>query len=246
MSKNEEYKEENEFGEFEEEFEELGDEELTEKAKIKRYGSITLGVVAAIVAIFIGFNYWQESQEAKVEEANMKLQKVLPSLAQGNYEMALEGGTDPNTGIQIDGLKQIANTYSSIEIGKTASFYAGKALLESGDSQSAINYFQDAIGSSSDIIKVGAYAGIAKAYELEENWASAAENYEKAGASLNYTVKKSKYFCFAGMAYEKAGNNQKSEEVYRKVLEINVKNTGDEYSNLARAGLYRLGTEFEL
>lgn len=251
MAKNEEYRDDEEkeienIEEFEEEYEEIDEDELAEKAKIKRYGSLVLGIVTAVVVIFAGWNYWQDTKNEDLLEANIKLQKVLPLLSQGSYENALKGGVDQMSGQQYAGLESIAGEYSSLEVGKTASFYAAKALMETGQAERSISYFKDATSSESEIIRVGAFAGLGKAYELNENWADAATNYEKAADNLNYTVKKSKYLFFSALAYEKAGNNEKSEKLYKKVLEINVKNTSSDYASQARAGLARLGTNFEL
>ncbi|MDC1067779.1 tetratricopeptide repeat protein [Candidatus Kapabacteria bacterium] len=243
MSNREEYNEENDIESMDQDIE---SDELAETAKIKKYGSAILGIVVLIVLAFAGLNYMQDKEAKELEEATIKLERVIPLLAQGQYQAALEGGSPQANGQPLVGLRQIADSYSSIEAGKTASFYTAKAMVELGNTNDAISYFQNATSSESDIIKVGSHAGLAMINELKSDWVAAADNYVKASANLNYTVKKTQYLYFAGNSYEKAGNTSKSEEMYRKVLKLNAKNTSDEFSSLSRAGLNRLGMEFEL
>lgn len=232
---------------YEEVEQEEYDDDEAEKAQIKKYGSIILGVVVVIVAAFIGYDYMQQSQKDDEIKAITQLQRVMPLIAQGNYQMALDGAPQgPIEGQPLVGLKQIAREYSSIEAGKTASFYVGKALIELKDYSGAKPYLEDGITSESEIVKAGSFAGLAAINETEENWQAAADNYVKASDNIIYTVKKSKYLYFAGKAFEKAGNNGRSIEIYQQILEMNVKNNGDEFSSLARAGLQRLGTKIDL
>jgi len=209
--------------------------------KIKKSGLI-IGVVSILVILAGGYYYFNRGQEEERSvAATEEITAVMNAYQQGNYKQALEGGTDQN-GNQFTGLTTIASDYSDIEEGTLASFYAGNAYLNIGNNQEAEMYFQDAIESTSDVVRSGAYAGLAAAQEMQGKFSEAADNYKKAAELTIDDNSKSKYLYFAALNYHESGNNESAKENYNKVISINK---FSEFAGLSKSGLTRLGTKID-
>lgn len=240
MSKEQEFNEENE-EEIIEVFEE--DDVLSQ---IKKYGTIVVVVLVVVVIAVFSYNYMKDQSESENAEASKYLARVVPLMAQGDYEKALNGDVN----IIIDnkpllGFKEIASTYANSDAGSVASFYAGKALLMQGNFTDAKSYFDKATSNESNEVKVGAYNGLAACLEEEGNFAEASNNYEKAANLVEQLEMKSKYLYFCGLTAEKAGDASKAKAMYDKVVDMNAENAYSEFGGLSEAGLNRIGTKID-
>lgn len=232
---------------FEEELEEEEEESQNMVEKINDYVQNNKAVVivgsVVIIAIVAVFFYMRSSQEDAVIEASVKLSRVLPFFQNADYEKALEG--DPQAtvrGDQVVGLKKIADDYSGTAPGQLAGLHAGNSLLSTGKFDTALEYFQIALDSESETVRMGANAGIGACYEAQNKLGEAA-NYYSAAADLAISDdNKARYSYFAGFCFEKSGENEKAEKFYREIIGERLP---AEFLGKAKAGLARLGMVIE-
>lgn len=221
----------------------LSDDNLDEDTtnKLKKNGTI-IGVIVVIVLIAVGYIYYSSSQKEKAsQEASMALSKVLPEFDNGNYSVAIDGGTG-STGMEVMGLAKIADKYGNVAEGKLAALYAANAYVSSGNFKYARTYFDKASGSDADLVQSGAYAGIALCDEEEGKFESAADNYKKAADKLNEEVLKSKYLYYAALNYEQAGSKDDAKKIYETIVELSE---NSEFGNKSKVKLSMLGTKID-
>lgn len=201
--------------------------------------NVILGVVVAIVAIIAGYWGYTSMQAAKNEEAAAALSRIRAAFEASEYDKALTGkGMPAIDGQDILGLQAIADEYGSTEAGKVAAMMAGTSYLQLGKYAEARAAFETAQGSGSPVVVMGALNGLGACAEQDKDYAGAAEYYEKAAAAGSKTGLEGRAHLYAGLAYEKAGNNQKAGEAFRLVAK---KFASSDMSQPARAGLARLG-----
>ncbi len=240
MSKEQEFNEE-----IEEEIIEVYEEDDA-ISQIKKYGTIVVVVLVVVAIAVFSYNYMNEQADAENAEASKYLARVVPLMAQGDFEKALNGDVN----IIIDnkpliGFKDIASTYAGSDVGAVASFYAGKALLMQGKFDEAKSYFEKATSNESNEVKVGAYNGLAACQEEVGQFKEASGNYEAASNLVEQLEMKSKYLYFSGLTAEKAGDASKAKSMYEKVIRMNSENAYSEFGGLSSAGLERVGTKID-
>ncbi len=197
----------------------------------------------AVIIIVLGMFYMRSAQADEQKEATTELSRILNYYNQGQYELAING--DPNKkvrGQSILGLTAIANKYSGVEPGKTAALYAANAYVELGKYSEARSYFENAMDSESKLVLIGAHAGLGVCAEADKNYKEAAGHYEDAANTASESSSKVRYQYYAGRNYEKAGDKEKAEELYRKIID---ESGLSEFSGKAKTGLVRIGTIIE-
>jgi len=203
---------------------------------------IIIASVAVIVIVAVFAFIRNKNQEDSLTASNL-ISRVLPYYEKADYQKALDG--DPGKtflGEPVKGLKFIASEYSGTEQGKIASFYVGNILLSTSKYTEAIKYFEDASGSDSKEVQVGAMVGKAACIETEKKYDEAAKLYEDASKMIINDELKSRYSFYAGYAYEKAGKKDLAEKIYR---EITLSSKFSEFAQMAKEGLVRIGTIIE-
>ena len=105
----------------------------------------------------------------------------------------------------------------------------------------AIDYYKKASKSESNLILEGAYSGLAVCYEFQNNFNEAIKSYESALENSTSIDSKGKYQYFIALCYEKLGEKDKAEKLFREILITNK----SEFVSQAKIGLIRLGTEIE-
>jgi len=216
----------------------------TEDNPIKRYSAyagIGLAVVIALIGIFYYYSY---TSVKNAEKAATALSRIRPYFEQGEFSRALHGrdSVPAVRGESVPGLVDIVDSYGSTVSGRLAAMFAGEAFLNLNDYENANTYFTKATGSKSDLVKVGAFAGLGICYEKEENYKEAIKQYERASQLAEVPSMKGRYILYSALCYEKLGENQKAEELFRDLV-----NDRDylEFANIAKSGLIRLGTIIE-
>lgn len=210
---------------------------IQKNSKIIIIASIAVIVIVAVFAFIKNKN-----QEDSITASNL-LSRVLPYYEQADYQKALDG--DPGKtylGEPVKGLKYIASEFSGTEQGKIAAFYVGNILLNTGKYAEAKPYFEDASSADSKELQVGAMAGKAACLETENKYEEAAKLYESASKMIIDDELKSRYSFYAAYAFEKAGNKDVAEKLYR---EITLSSKFSEFAQLAKEGLVRIGTIIE-
>lgn len=197
-------------------------------------------VVIALVAVLIYMRYTANQNEIK---ASTLMTRVVSYYEDGDFDKALNGDPEKTyLGEKVFGLKYIADEFKSTSQGKIASLYTATIYVSQGDYDNALNYFETASKSDADIIKMGGMAGIASVNEYKGNLSEAAQNYITAAQLAEDDNTKSRYLFYAGLCFEKSGDNANAEKNYRTLIE---ENQLTEFTPMAKSGLIRIGTIIE-
>jgi tetratricopeptide (TPR) repeat protein len=210
------------------------------KSWVEKNLTLIIGVVAGVAVLIGGYVWFSKSSAENEELASLALSRVKSYYETGDYQKALAGDpTKTVRGEQIVGLQAIVDEYGGTNAGKVASLYAGNALLALNKASEAESYFDKASGSSSDIVAVGGKSGIAACKEQSGDYQSAASMYEGILSQAEKTGSKDRTLLMAGLNYEKAGNKEKAEKMYRDLL---AEFENSEFVGEAKSGLVRIGT----
>ncbi|MDX9791713.1 MAG: tetratricopeptide repeat protein [Candidatus Kapaibacterium sp.] len=203
---------------------------------------ITIASIAVVVIIGIAL-YFRYQSEQDSQRAAVLLTRVMSYYEAADYEKALNGDpTKTYLNEEVKGLKYIADQYGNTDQGKIAALYAANSLFNTDKSSEAKKYFETASGSSADIIKLGADAGLAAILETEGKYVEAAKLYTSAAELSEEENIKSRYMFYSALCYEKSGDNKQAETIYRDILKLYETS---EFGSLAKAGLARIGTIIE-
>lgn len=202
-------------------------------------------IVAIAVIVAVGLIFLIMSNNAKNEvNASKALARIEQYYTKGEYENALNGNDTLPTvrGEKVIGLLQIVSEYGSTSAGERAALYAADAYFNLEKYDDAKIYYEKAVKSNIDVVRVGGLAGVAACEELSSRYKEAAESYMKAAKLIPEEGQRLRYMYFAGLCNEKAGNKDKALESYKDILNLNKYG---EFNNLAKAGIVRLGGEIE-
>jgi len=204
--------------------------------------SISGGIIFLVVVIFIVNYISKKTAEDNKNSASFALSKVVPIYQEKNYEKALVGDKK----VLVDnrpmlGLTEIANKYSGTESAPLACLYAADCFYNLSKFQEAFNYYKKALEAKSQFILEGANAGMGVASEAMGKYSEAIEYYSQAVTLAKIPGNKSKYMYFQGLCYEKIGNKEKAELLYREIIAEN----STEFIGPAKSGLIRIGTIIE-
>lgn len=184
-------------------------EQFLRKNGRKIIGSIIVAVVLA-GAIFGYLHLIKMPAEQKALNNSFAAQQLF---ALEQYETALNGdGTNM-------GFLEIADKYSSTPTGNTANHYAGICYMYLGDYQKAIASFEKyspAKGTPSDVINAQNAGLIADAYSQLNDYAKAAEYYEKA-AKIENEFSTPYYLKKAGVVYLALGDTKKAQQCFETI-----------------------------
>jgi tetratricopeptide (TPR) repeat protein len=209
----------------------------------KKVSYISIGVIVAVALLFFLKNYLEKTAEEKRQTATVALSRIMPYYDAPDYRLALYGDeTKTIRNQKVIGLIDIVKKYESTNPGKIAALYAGNSFLAVGKAQDAVKYFEIAMDSPSKVVVMGANAGLGGCNELLKKYEEAATYYEKAAELSLADGAKNRLLYFAGTMYEKLGNKEKAEKVYRGIVD---EDQYSEYANYAKAGLTRLGMIIE-
>ncbi len=204
------------------------------KSKIR----IGVGIVGVVIITIVAIVFYNKSKSEKEQEASVALSRVRTFFDNGDYLKAVNG--DPAKLIRdtpVIGLKDIVEQFGSSENSKVAALYAGNSHVALKKQSEAEAYFEKALTSSSVEVVVGANVGIAICKETQNKYIEAGEYYEKASQLASQKGQKDKFKLFAALSFEKAGNKEKSERLYREILHSETM----EYVGESKSGLTRLG-----
>ncbi|MFP4526906.1 MAG: tetratricopeptide repeat protein [Candidatus Kapaibacterium sp.] len=208
---------------------------------ISKYKTLIIIASVAIVAI-VGVIYYMNSvQNANEKEAAEKLASILPAYEQMDYTKALYGDSALPE-LKRYGLIRIAKEFDGTAPGRTAALYAGNSLLATGNFEEARKYFEIAQSADSRVVSFGATAGIGSCLENDGKYAEAARKYDEAASMAEAPAVRNRYQYYAGLCYEQTGDNNKAEEIYRKII---AEEKFSEIAGYAKSGLARLGMKIE-
>ncbi len=203
---------------------------------------VSIAIIVIVIAVFLGKNWIEKSNAEKNSSASFALSKVLPYLMGNDFDKALNGDKSVIVnGKPVLGLIEIVKNYEGTKPGKIAALYAGNCFVSLDKYAEAGKYFKIATESESAVIKEGANAGLGVCSESEGKFEEAVQNYEKAILVAKTPGTRNKYEYFQGLCYEKLGQKEKAEKVYRDIIAENA----SEFVGMAKGGLIRIGTIIE-
>jgi tetratricopeptide (TPR) repeat protein len=174
-----------------------------------------IGAIVGIVALFSVYqNFYIEPME-KEAQAEMYMAELY--FQKDSFNLALNGDG------QYLGFLDIANDYSSTNVGQLANYYAGLSYLHTADYDNAIQYLGDF--SSDDIILSSLALGcIGDAYmELGDNDAALDAYADAVNNSANdFTAPR--YMMKQAMIYTSIGDNNKALDLF-KAIQSDYKNS---------------------
>ncbi len=200
-------------------------EEFINNNKTLVFGAFA--VVVLIVGGLFGFKSYKNSQN---EQAQSEMFQAIYYFESDSLTLALNG--DGNNLGFID----IIDEYGITDAANLANFYAGTAHLKQGKYELAILYLED-FKSDDLLVKARTYSLIGDANVELEDYAAAADAYQKAA---NYKPNKfftPIYLMKAALAYEKNGDTASAIEAYDKIIEEYWESTQYQNARKYRAAL---------
>jgi tetratricopeptide (TPR) repeat protein len=172
-----------------------------------------IGLIVAIIAGYIGFNYYTDSRN---QVAQRELFQAVYYFEADSLGKALNG--DGNS----FGFLEIADEYAFTDAANLASFYAGATYMKMGDFESAIRNL-DKFSSDDLLVQSRAFSLTGDAYVEIDDLENAVKYYEKA-ASNNPNAEFTPIYLIKGaVTYEAKGDVQKAIAKYKRIV--------DEYPN---------------
>jgi len=167
-----------------------------------------IGAIVGIVALFSVYqNFYIEPME-KEAQAEMYMAELY--FQKDSFNLALNGDG------QYLGFLDIANDYSSTNVGQLANYYAGLSYLHTADYDNAIEYLGDF--SSDDIILSSLSLGcIGDAYMELGDTDAALDAYADAVNNSANDFTAPRYMMKQAMIYTSIGDNNKALDLFKAI-----------------------------
>jgi tetratricopeptide (TPR) repeat protein len=176
--------------------------------KLVTYG---LGALLVIILGVMAFRYFYlQPMEEEAQNTIFKAQRFFEG---DSLNLALNGN-----GSDVTGMQEIADEYGMTKTGNVANFYTGRALMEKGQYDEAIDYLKD-FSTSSKIIKPVKLGLIGDCYSQLKDYDEAADYYQEAADYSENEFTTPHYLKKAGIAYEASGEPDKALKNYRLIKE---------------------------
>lgn len=167
-----------------------------------------IGAIVGVVALFSVYqNFYIEPME-KEAQAEMYMAELY--FQKDSFNLALNGDG------QYLGFLDIANDYSSTNVGQLANYYAGLSYLHTADYDNAIEYLGDF--SSDDIILSSLSLGcIGDAYMELGDTDAALDAYADAVNNSANDFTAPRYMMKQAMIYTSIGDNNKALDLFKAI-----------------------------
>jgi len=214
-------------------------EALSQLHKIESYiqenNKLLYGAFAAVVLLAVAYFFYKDNAETNELNAQKEIFTAQYFYAKDSVNLVLSGD-----GNNVIGVEEIANEYSSTEAGNLAKFYTGERYLRKGDFEAAIDYL-DSFSSSDLLVQSRAYSLIGDANMELGEYEEAISYYKKASNHYPNEFFTPKYLTKLALAYQKAGDSEKTLEAYREIIQKFPKsaeaNNAKKYSALLSASI---------
>ncbi|MBT5614794.1 MAG: tetratricopeptide repeat protein [Flavobacteriales bacterium] len=167
-----------------------------------------IGAIVGVVALFSVYqNFYIEPME---KEAQVEMYMAELYFQKDSFNLALNGDG------QYLGFLDIANDYSSTNVGQLANYYAGLSYLHTADYDNAIEYLGDF--SSDDIILSSLSLGcIGDAYMELGDTDAALDAYADAVNNSANDFTAPRYMMKQAMIYTSIGDNNKALDLFKAI-----------------------------
>lgn len=178
--------------------------------KNKRAIQIAGGVVAIAIIGFFGFRYMQQSKQT---EANARIFFIEEYFKADSFDLVLNG--NPKAADPI-GAIEFVEEYGGTPAGQRAAFMAGRAYVEKGDYESAIEYLKKC-KLDDEIFRPLVIGLLGDCYSETKDFEEAESYYKKAASYSANPLTTPKFLKKLGMVQEKLGKNKEAAESYSKI-----------------------------
>lgn len=185
-------------------------------AKNQKYIFVIIGIVAAIVLGYLGYNEFiakpkQTEAMNEMYQAKKYYNEALTAVNKDSlYNLVLNGGEGKY------GMLDIANEYGSTKAGNLASFYAGMSYLHLRDYTNAIEYLS-AFSSEDKMLAAQAKGGIGDAFSQLGQMEDALNYYEQAANSRDNDLTTPLYLYKAGTVALDLGDADKALKFFKRI-----------------------------
>lgn len=178
---------------------------------IEENPKLVIGILALLVLIVGGYFAFDAYKNSQNIEAQNEMFQAIYYFEADSLDLAINGN-----GINL-GFKDIISEYGITDAANLASYYTGAAFLKKGDAKSAILYLED-FSAGDLLIQARAYALIGDANMQLEDFAAAANAYEKAAGYKENKFFSPRYLMKAALAHEKADNAAAAINSYETII----------------------------
>ena len=185
---------------------------------------IVVGIVAAIVLGYLGYQQWiQEPKEAEAMNEMFQAQQFFEqalsneAVSDSLYNLSLNGGRGKY------GFLEIIDNYGSTNAGNLAEYYAGMAYLNTNNYQEAINHL-DNFESDDEMLAPLAKGAIGDAFVQLDQQEEALKYYEEAATMRDNDVTSPRFLLKAGVLAMNLGNTDTALKHFNAITE-NYPNT---------------------
>ena len=167
-----------------------------------------VGAIVGIIVLFIAYqNFYIEPME---KEAQIEMYMAELYFQKDSFNLALNGDG------QYAGFLDVADEYSSTNVGQLANYYAGLCYLHTADYDNAIEYFDDF--SSDDIILSSLAKGCTgDAYMELGDTDNAMDSYENAIENSANEFTAPRFMMKLAMIHETNGDYTDALEIYNSI-----------------------------
>jgi tetratricopeptide (TPR) repeat protein len=176
----------------------------------KHKQSVVIGVVGIVVVVAGILGYNKFISEPRAQEAAELIWKAQYYFEVDSLDRALNGDD------QWPGFYVIAEDFSSTPSGKLANFYIGSILMQQGDYEGAIGYYEK-VKVDDDVIRTMAVGNIGDAYvELGRN-DDAVRQFEKAADMITNNFTTPLFLMKAGIVHKENGNWKGAAKAFKRI-----------------------------
>jgi tetratricopeptide (TPR) repeat protein len=168
---------------------------------------VTAGALALLVVLVIGVLISNSNKKAGLK-ASVELTKAVRIFESGDTQAALSL------------LNTIVKDYGSTQSGRFARYYLANAFYKNQDYDNALTHYKKFAASfnGDQYLHISALAGVASCLEQKQEYAQAAESYEKIVDKNPKIFNAALYLLKAAQCYTSAGNATRSVEPLDKII----------------------------
>ena len=182
----------------------------TEQYIIENKNSLMI-IIGTIVGIIVFFKAYQNFYIEPLEkEAQTEMYMAELYFQKDSFNLALNGDG------QYSGFLEIADEYSSTNVGELANYYSGLCYLHTSDFENAIEYLED-FSSNDNILSSLAIGCTGDAYMELGDIDNAKDAYEDAVANSNNEFTAPRYMMKLAMIHELNGDYLDALEIYKAI-----------------------------
>lgn len=176
----------------------------------KNKKAVSIGVTAVLALVVLVLGYRKFYAEPRAKQALDAIWKAQYYFEIDSMDLAMNG--DGN----YPGLLEIVDQYGSTPSGELAHFYLGSIMMQKGDYEAALSYYQEA-EPEDDVLRAMAVGNQGDALVELGRADEALGRFEKAADMMNNELTTPMYLMKAGMVYQQKGDWKSAARAFNRV-----------------------------